>query len=999
MKRILLLSMVLSFLCSSVWAQQTVSGKVTDENGEGLPGVNVVIKGTTSGATTDLDGNYQISVEGGDVVLVFSSIGFTDQEVTVGARSTIDVGMNVSSTELQEIVVVGYGTESKRNLTDNVASLSTEDIEGVPIASFQNAISGKAAGVRVTQTNGKLESGISVSVRGVSSVSAGSEPLFVLDGVPLINDDESNNSSPVNPLLSIPASEIASIDVLKDASSAAIYGARGANGVVIITTKRGQEGKARFSLNMSTGVSTPTNKREWLNAEEYVELFLEAGRNSSWASEAYVEGRLDRYSDGTWDTPDAYDTDWQEIAFQDGYVKDIDFSVSGGANGSTYYIGASYNDSKGIIRGNELQRVSARANLSQKVNDKLTMGMNFNYSRVEIGRVANDNAFVTPLQAIALSPISPAYFPEGAEESGPFTSTTYPNFLLQDEFGSYTTVVNRSIGKLFGQYDFTENISLNSDLAYDIFNQTEDSWDGSRVPFQSTNGEAYASNVLTTNYIWSSYATFDKGFGDHGINVVGGMEYNQGNRRFTSVTATEFPSDDLQTVNSGAEVTAGSGSLTAYSFVSYFARASYTFKDRYLFKASIRRDGSSRFGADNRFGTFPAVSVGWILSEESFLENSGPLSFLKLRVSYGELGNAELGNFPSRGLFQGVSYNQRPGLAPTQPGNNSLSWESAKQTDIGIEFGFLDGKISGAFDYYNKNTEGLLFSVPLVPSGGSATINSNIGSMVNKGIEVLLNAEVMSSGDLSWNTSFNIAKNNNEVTELPFGNDIISGRNIQREGTVLNSLYLIEYAGVNPDNGDAIYYLNTENPDGSLDRTTTNDPGAAQRIVAGSPIPEWIGGLTNTMSYKGFDFSFTFQGEWGASIYNNGGRFQSANGDWFDNQSKDQLTRWQNPGDITMVPQARLGDGNGASHSTRWLQKTDFIRLRNVTLAYNLPKSLLAGTGLGAVRVYTTAINALTITDYDGYDPEARDDSGGVGQSFYSAPAAKTFTFGVNVNF
>ncbi len=1009
MKKTLLLTYVLTFMFAlSAVAQQTVTGRVTDDAGEGLPGVNVVIKGTTDGVTTDIDGNFRLSVSGADVVLVFSFVGMDPQEITVGSRTVIDVQMASSATELAELVVVGYGTQSKRFMTDNVAKLSSEDISGVPIPSFQNALSGKAAGVRVTQQNGKVEAGISVNIRGTSSVSAGQQPLFVLDGVPLINDNESQNSSAVNPLLSIPTSDIESIDILKDASSAAIYGARGANGVVIITTKKGKEGKAQFSLNVSSGISRPTNDRDWLNAAQYEELFLEAGDNASWTDRTFVEGRFDRYSNNTWGTADAVDTDWEQVAFQDGHVRDIDFSVSGGSNGSTYFLGASYNDTKGIILSNELERFSGRANISQKVNDKFTAGINFNFSRVTIDRVANDNAFVTPLQAIAQSPMSPTHFgPSDLAngESGPFTRTVYANFLLQDEFGSYETVINRSIGKLYGQYEFTDWLKFNSDFSYDVFNQTEDSWDGSRVPFQSTQGEAYASNVLTTNYIWSNYATFDQVFDVHALNVVIGTEYNQGNRRFTDVTAQNFPSDDLQTVNSGATISDGGGETTAYSFVGYFARAQYSYQDKYILKASIRRDGSSRFGSDSRFGTFPAVSVGWILSEESFLDGLNALSFLKFRASYGELGNAELGNFPSRGLFQGVSYNQRPGLAPTQPGNNALSWESSKQTDIGFEFGLFNGRVSGEIDYYKKDTDDLLFEVPLVPSSGALEINRNTGSMENKGIEVVLNGDVIQGSDLSWNLGVNFATNKNKVISVPEGNDIVTGRNLIREGEVLQSLYMIEYAGVDPANGDALYYLNTENSDGSIDRGTTNDPNAATRIVAGSPVPDVIGGLTSSLRYKDFDFSFTFQGEWGASIYNAGGRFQSANADWFDNQTVDQMNRWQNPGDITDVPQARLGEGNGSGHSTRWIQESDFIRLRNVTLAYSLPRDLIDGAGLTSVRVYATAINLLTITDYDGYDPEARSDNAlrenvpSPGVDFYSAPAARTITIGANIKF
>ncbi len=581
----------------------------------------------------------------------------------------------------------------------------------------------------------------------------------------------------------------------------------------------------------------------------------------------------------------------------------------------------------------------------------------------------------------------------------PYDGTLYPNFLLEADYANYTTQLRRVTGKAYGEYRILPFLKFNSDLGYDFSYQTEDQFRGSLTPFNSTNGFAYASNVYSENYVFSNYLTFDKDLGEvHNLNVVVGTEYNESDRRFNSVTGTEFPSDDFQTINSAAEITAGSGELTGYTFFSYFARATYVYDDKYFLKGSIRRDGSSRFGSNNRFGTFPAVSAGWIISNEDFMKNNGPLSFLKLRASYGELGNAEIGNFPSRFLFGGVSYNQRPGIAPTQPGNNNLTWEKSKQADIGLEFGFLNNRIKGEIDYYNKKTDGLLFEVPLPGSSGAPSINQNIGVLESKGIEVVINTTNINSNGFNWTTSFNVSQNVNEIKTLPNNNsDIINSRNINRVGEAVNSFYLPEYAGVDPANGDALYFINAA----GSERQTTNDVGEAERIVAGNPFPDWIAGITNSVSYKGIDLSFTFMGEWGASIYNSGGRFQSANGNFEDNQTVDQLNRWQNPGDITDVPQARLFGFNGYAHSTRWLEKADFIRLRNLTLSYNFPSSLISNYGLDNLRVYLTGVNLLTITDYTGYDPESRADSGGgpMGQAFYSAPAARTIAFGMNVGF
>lgn len=993
------LTLLLVFVLQFMYAQErTISGVVTDETG-GLPGVSVLKKGTTSGTETDFDGKYSLKAKTGDV-LVFSFVGMKTVEKTVGASNNIDVVMQ-NDNVLDEVVVVGYGTQSKRKLTDNIVKLDSKDLADVPTPSVMNSLAGKATGVKVVQTNGKVEGGLSFNIRGQSSISAGSEPLYVLDGMPLINDNESSNGAPTNPLLTLSSNEIESIDILKDASAASIYGARGANGVVIITTKKGKEGKAKFNVNLSNGISVASNKREWLNADEYIELFSEAAENgktvNGWPvnGKAYAEGRFDRYSNGTW-RERKYDTDWQEEALRVGYTRDVNFSVSGGSAKTSYFFSTTYNDTKGIVRGNGLEKIGARVNISHKLLDKLTLGSSLSFSRAAIDRIANDNAFVTPLQAIALSPISPTHV-----DGEPYRRTTYANFLLEDKYSNYKTTIKRVTGNLTGKYDFTSSLSFNTNFGYDLYLQTEDQFRGRKAPFQSTNGQAFASNVDSELYNISNYFAYDKNFdNNHNLNLVIGTEFSRGDRRFTSVTGTQFPEEGFQSVSSAASITAGKGSFTSYSFLSYFGRATYSLMDRYLLKVSYRRDGSSRFGKDKKWGDFMSASLGWIISEEDFLRNNETLSFLKLRGSYGTLGNSEIGNFRSLNLFGAFSYNKQPGISLTQAGDSSLGWEVSNQLDLGLEYGFFNNRISGDVVYYNKDTRDLLFRRSVPRSSGATSITQNIGRLVSKGLEFSLKTKNVMSENFNWTTNFNLGQNKNEVVSLPNGVDQISGRNILREGEPVNSFYLKEYAGVDSDNGDALYYKNTKDANGNLDKTTTNDVSEAQRIVAGNPSPEWIAGMTNTMTYKDFDFSFTLGGEWGASVYNNGGRFQSANGDWFDNQTKDQLNRWQKPGDITNVPQARLGGGNGTSHSTRYLQNVDFIRLRNVSLGYSLPKNVINKVGFEKVRLYVSGLNLLTFTDYDGYDPESRADAGNsVGEVFYSAPSAKTFSLGINLGF
>lgn len=979
------------FMQLAVAQEGIISGKVTDSKRIPLPGVNVVLKGTNVSTQTDFDGNFKISANKGDILIV-SYISFST--VQIPASNSMTIELKETQNELEAVVVVGYGTQSRKNLTDNIARVTAKDIQQIPVSNVQNALVGKLAGVQITQTNGKVEGGINIRVRGAASISAGTQPLYVLDGIPLITDNESSNGAPTNPLLTLSPNEIESIDVLKDASSAAIYGARGANGVIIITTKKGKDGKGTFALNFSQGVSEPTHKRKWLNASQYVELLQEAGRNVDDLES--VEDELEFLSQGTDWRNGEINTDWQDIAFQTGFTTDADFSVSGGDDKTKYFFSGSYNNTIGIIDSNTLERITARSNLSHKVSDRFTAGMNFGFSRSLIDRVQDDNSFSSPLQSVAQAPISPARLADGTANP----NTEYSNYLLAKDNTFWKTIMRRLTGKIFGELKILSSLKFNSDFSYDLLSQTEDYWQGKNAPFMATDGAVFATSVNTENYVFSNYFTFDQTFAEkHTINAVAGMEFNKYNRRYQDVNSIYFANDDFQTVDGGAEINEGHGSETDYAFVSQFGRLNYSYANKYLFKASVRRDGSSRFGKNNKFGVFPAFSAGWVISQENFLKENAVLTFLKVKGSWGKLGNAEIGNFASRQLYTPNPYNLKSGLTFDQAGNDDLTWEKSTQTDFGVEIGFLD-KITLEADYYQKDTDGLLFEVPLPLSSGESIVNKNIGKIRSNGFEFTLNTKNIDTEKLKWNTSFNITTNQSKVKSLPNDNtDIIRNFNINRVGEYISSFYLVEYAGVDSQNGDALFVKNTPNADGTIDRSTTNDYSEAKRVVAGNPFPTLMSGLTNTLTYNGIDFTFTFQGEWGASIYNAAGIYQSTAADYFDNQTADQLNRWQKPGDITNVPQARFGGSNGTQESTRYLDKSDFVRLRNITLGYSLPKKTVNDMGMSNLRVYMTAVNLLTFTNYNGYDPEARRDDSGIGEDFYSAPPARTIAMGVNINF
>ena len=1001
-KYFLFLTLLLALISHASFAQNTYTGVVSDSDGLPLPGASVFIKGTTTGTETDFDGNYSISASPGET-LVFSFVGMRTVEVNINDQTpmNLDITLDLDSQSLEEVVVVGYGTSTKRKVTDNIASISSEQIAEIPTPSVQNTLAGKAAGVQINQVNGKAESGIKIRVRGVATISSSQEPLYVIDGVPMINNDENINDSPINPLVGINPSDIESIQILKDASSAAIYGARGTNGVVLITTKKGKEGKTRVSINSSYGVSQATNKREWLNTSEYVELFTEAALNSGFTEDdAAFYFNLFAEDETDW-REGRVDTDWQDLALVDGSVEDFSANVSGGNEKTTFFISTGYNKTDAIIRGNRLERYSFRTNLDHNISEKFRVGFGTGISKTKVDRLSNDNAFATPLQAIAQVPFSRPYLDDGIE---PNPNTLYYNFLFQEYNADHQSNIWRVLANVYAQWNMTEYLNFRSEFGYDFNSQVEERFFGSLTESASTNGFADANAVQNEKYVLSNYFNFNKDLGeDINLEAILGMSFEDDRRRLQFVQGQEFPSDDLQTVDSASEIVGGGSSRTAFNFLSYFARTNFSLWNKLLFKASLRYDGSSRFGADERYGWFPAFSAGYILTEEEFLRENKALSLLKLRASWGVTGNAGIGNFASRSLFSGASYNNRAALAPTQIGDPSLKWETTTQWDLGLDFGFAGNRISGEVDYYNKTTDDLLLNEPVPSTSGFLNITRNVGEIRNSGIEFVLNTKNFIADNFRWTTSFNIANNKNEVLSLP-GGDIISGQNIIREGESVGDFYLVEFAGADPDNGDALFYLNTPLADGSLDRATTNDFNEASRIIAGNAFPTVIAGLTNTFNIYDFDLGFTFQGQWGASIYNNGGRFQSASADFFDNQSRDQLDRWQQPGDITDVPQARLFGGNGTQASTRYLQDADFIRLRNISFGYTIPSEFTEKFNMSRFRIYFTGFNLLTFTNYDGWDPEATADFNAdnplnVGIDFYSAPPAKTYSIGVNIDF
>jgi TonB-dependent starch-binding outer membrane protein SusC len=1049
MKKLLMSLMGLFFVSLQFLQAQTkeVSGKITDaSSGNPLAGVTIKTKGAATNTVSGTDGTFTLQVQEKVKALIVSYVGFKDQEVAITA-SSLSVSLAPADKSLSEVVVVGYGTKIKRDITGSVAKVGAKELANTPVTSFENAIQGRAAGVLVEQQNGKLGQGIKVRIRGSASVTAGNEPLYVLDGIPLITTNLSSNGAQTNPLSDINSNDIESVEILKDASAAAIYGSRGSNGVVLITTKKGKAGKSKIEFSFYTGTQQPTAKREFLNAQQYVEYFRRAavgGANYDFRTNeafytsigvtaqdliddnlSFVERRLRRYSAGNDDYKTfKVNTNWQDQAFQKAPISQYDISLSGANDKTSFYMSGQYFDQAGIIVRNSYKRYSGRINLEHKVKDWLAIGFNLSYAKSANNRVANDNTFSTPIQIVALSPITPLIDPRTKLISGALDTLTgnpntnfpvYYNPLLSVENAYYKTAVNRTIGSVFGNVDLAKGLSFRTELGLDQLNQTENSYNGPLTVRNSQvalglgfSGSDQVLNINTNNFFRYTTTVADA----HNIEAVAGTSFQDQKSTSNTARGELFPGNAYKLLNSAGSPTEAKSFQTQFSFLSYFARANYKFKDKYLAAISGRYDGSSRFGANNRWGFFPAASVGWILSEENFLKNSKSISFLKLKASYGLTGNAEIGNFASRGLYSANSYANLPGQAPTQLANPDLKWENTTSFDAGLEIGLLKNRISIEADYYTRNTTDLLLNTQVPSTTGFSTQLKNVGALTNKGVELTINTENVITKDFRWSTSINFAKNVNKITNLNGQELGIGNINRGREGQPLGVFVAREFAGADPANGDALYIKNTVDASGKIDRSTTNDYNEAQDVVIGNPNPDFIYGINNNFSYKGLDLSILLQGVQGNQIFNGGGQYMSASGsNGFDNQTTDQLQAWSKPGDITNVPEARLFLNNGTNNSSRYISDGSYLRVKAITLGYNLPKEVLSKLKIERARFYVRTQNLFTITKYKGWDPEVNADYVNVnssttsninttnniaqGQDFYSAPQLKTLVFGV----
>lgn len=998
--RTLTLAAGLALAAPPASAQQTVQvrGTVTDaSSGALIGGAQVFIVGTGVGSLTDEGGTYSLSsVPAGTTTIRVEHIGYTAVDrtltLTAGQTAVVDLQMAPTALGLDEIVVVGYGTRSRRELSTSVASVSAADIQDVPVAGIGAALQGKAPGLQVTQNAGNPGNGMTIRIRGAASLSASNQPLYVIDGVPILRDSYSQMGTGGQDITAISAlnpDEIQSIDILKDAAAAAIYGSRASNGVVLITTKRGRsDTPSRVTFSAYTGVQDVPRHLPVLNAQEYVDFLAEAARNDGMAppfTQEDIQG----------------DTDWQEEIFRVAPVSNATLALSGGTERIQYYLSGSIFDQQGVMIGSGYNRVAGRVNVDFQATDRLSLSTSIGLSREDNNRVQNDGTTTgVGTNAIANPAILPVRWPDG-RFSNPDDGLEYVNSVAMATFTEIESRTLRALGNVSASLDLGGGLSLRSMVGMDVLNLRDLRWDGPEVVgtyASSVGGVAQQGNTTANRYLLESYLSYDRPTGDFGaLSLTGGASVERNEEEWGWLRGERFPSPQFRYAGNASVITEFDAGLTEYNLVSFFSRANYELKGRYFFSGAFRVDGSSRFGADNQYGIFPAASVGWSVGDEPFMEWLRPIGELKARASYGETGNQDLNDdYASLGRFESANYGDEPGIAPSIIANPNLKWETTREFDVGLDFTMFGGRIDLTADYYVKKTDDLLVSRPITSASGYTDLWDNIGAIENRGFEFSVNSiniEPPQADGLAWSTDFNISFNDNEVTELYRGEPFNAGiRSINRieEGEPIGAFHAIRFEGVDPQTGDAIFF--DANGDGNIT--------SADRVIVGSPHADYTGGLGNTFSWGGFNLRTFLQFSMGAEIFHATRMFSDDGGYYFDNKYKLVLDRWQQPGDITNVPRASYDDTSGSrTVSSRYIEDASYLRIQEVTLSYTLPSAFASRLYMQNATFFVSGRNLHLFTDYYGYDPNVNSNGSNtniaLGSDYYAYPIPRTLSIGI----
>jgi TonB-linked SusC/RagA family outer membrane protein len=997
MKRILqtcfLFLLVLSSIASNA-QDKKITGKVTSsDDGLPLPGVSVKVTGSNLGTQTDVNGNYSILVPTTAKSLQISFIGFVSQTVSVLNKTVINVSIETDSKQLTEVVVTGYGVAQKRDIAASSARVDGKQIENLPIQSFDRALQGRAAGVQVTSQSGAPGSAINVRVRGVGSINAGNDPLYIIDGVQ-VNVGAVSGQGSSNTLASINPNDIESIEVLKDAAAASIYGSAAANGVVLITTKKGKAGATQVNFSAQRGATTNFARYDVMNTQQYSRFKYDGAINAGSTPTTAIA----LYGDPVNNTTPT--TDWFDAITRTGDAKLYDLSISGGDAKTTFYVSGSYTDQESQVIQSFYKRGTFRANLGHQITDKLSVKASVGLTATKLfGSIENGNFVNGPFAfPFSLRPDVPIFQPDGSYTQGAALRASFPYNIVQ---GAYEEVrlgnALQTVSNFTASYKITSALTLTGFAGIDFVDTRDDNQRPATIPaFAGNGGTSTVINTRGLDFNTNVTANYNRKFGKHTVAALLGGEYKEQNTESATAQGSSFPNPLFRSLQNASPLSVA-GFFTGYKKQGVFSKVNYDFNDKYYGSATIRYDGSSRFGADKQYGLFGAVSGVWRVTGENFMKNVKFINDLKLRVSYGVVGNDQIDNFASRALFgAGGRYLSANGIRPSQLGNASLGWEEATTTNLGLDFGIFNDRLSGSIDVYRRVNSSLLLNRPLVSDSGFGGINQNAGSIQNEGIELNLNSVNLDTKfGLKWTSNFNIAFQRNKILELIDGQTNIN--NTLVVGQPRDIIYTYSWAGVNPADGRPMWYDANGN-------YTYNVVLAADQKIQGTRYPKFVGGFNNTFNYKGVTLDFLFNYQYGNKQFVS--FFQSLwnSGYTEDNQIASQLgAQWTTPGQITEVPRVLRNSPHPnnvgglstplTTASSRYLFDASYIRLKNVTLSYDLPKSIISKAKLRSVRVFTTGINLLTFTKYPGLDPEIPIGFNEAGNN----PQARTITGGLQI--
>ncbi len=996
--------------------QKSITGQVTDlTNNEGLPGVNILAKGTSTGTVTDIDGNYRLTVSDDVTTLVFSSVGYETKEVEINGRTTINMSLSPDVQSLSEVVVVGYGTQEKKDLTSAISTISSEEVARMPVANWDNALQGISPGVEIQNNQGRPGANSTIRIRGVGSI-GNTDPLVVVDGVPVGSD-------------AVIPTDVESIQVLKDAAAAAIYGSRGANGVVLITTKSGQTGAPKVTIDSYVGFEEPWRQLDLLNSQQWAELVSENNTNAG--------GVVPERAQQILNNDPAYDgrnTNWQDGLFQQGLIQQHNLSVSGGSDVGNYYISAGFFDQQGILIKTPYKRYNVRVN-SEWGKGKFTFGENIAF-RYENNRNEASGGGRSLIEA-TLKETGPVPIYDETNLGGFGGPDAIDGHDANNPVGLAHRINDQNFNRLFtgavwGQYEFIEGLTYKLNFGFNSADNSSERLvlETDLGPKSLTQTELRQQHRWNTGLILENTLNFQRQFGKHNIGVLAGITSERYNSRFFRAQGVGLQSEELSVLDLVEEQFQIAGDDAENRLYSLLGRVTYSYNDRYLLTANVRRDGSSRFGQDFRYGVFPSVSVGWRISEEPFLESWRSLDNLKLRASYGTLGNQNIGDYRySDYIAIGANYNWNGeryiGAVPRRFGNPDIKWETVEQLDIGIDLDLFNGAFSLTADYYNKETQDMLVDVPIPASSGSLReVTLNSGSVRNRGFEFMATYR-KNAGDFQFDVSANLATIDNEVLSLATeGTNITQGRvefgsaTRTEAGHPIGSFYGLVTDGIFQTQAELDAYTNSEGDpiqpraepgdirfvdldgDGNID--------ADDRDFIGSPIPDLLYGFTFNAAWKGLDASIFFQGSQGNDVYAELVAWTEGMHNNF-NASTVALNRWTPENTNTDIPRAIRNDPNGniTQVSDRYVKDGSYLRLKNVVLGYTLPQTLIEPIGLSNVRFYLTGRNLLTFTDYPFYDPEigsgaigtqgTENTSRGIDNGYY--PQARTYIVGLQVSF